>query len=160
MKKLLYLLFFAFGIVSCSTQESKMTAEEYGEEYRLAKVDVNQAISIDDFFADFEQQDSTGEYTVRGKIVEKCTNAGCWVGIDKGNGDYFMVSFKDHFTIPLDTKIGTEAIFHGIARWDSTTVEELRDIARKEGKNQEEINAITSPAYSYGFEADGIVLKK
>lgn len=149
-------------LFSCSQQKQEKEVEkiELGEAYGPVEVDVTKAISIPEFFSDFEQQDSTGTYTVEGKIVEICQSAGCWVGIDKGNGDFFMVRFKDHFTIPLDTKIGTEAYFHGVARWDSTSVEELQNIAKEEGKSTAEIEAITTPEYSFDFTADGIVLKK
>lgn len=152
-------------LFSCSsgTSENAEIAEnkiELGESYGSVEVDTAQAISIHDFFNDFEQQDSTAVYTVEGKIVEICQSAGCWVGIDKGNGDYFMVRFKDHFTIPIDTKMGTEAYFHGVARWDSTSVEQLRFDAQSTGKSKAEIEAITEPEYSFDFIADGIVLKK
>lgn len=161
MKKLLLFVAILSAIVACSTKENEaaQSAVELTS-YGPVKVDTTGALTVDQFFADFEEQDSVGVYTVRGKIVEKCTNAGCWVGIDKGNGDYFMVSFKDHFTIPLDTKIGTEAYFHGVARWEETSVEDLRAAAKEEGKSQSEIDAITEPEYSYGFEADGISLIK
>lgn len=151
-------------LFSCSgTSESKSETEdriELGESYGPVEVDTAKAVSIQEFFNDFEQQDSTAVYTVEGKIVEICQSAGCWVGIDKGNGDYFMVRFKDHFTIPIDTKMGTEAYFHGVARWDSTSVEQLRFDAQSAGKSKAEIEAITEPEYSFDFIADGIVLKK
>lgn len=164
MKKFIFPFVVVALLGACSgtsgNTETTGNKIELGEAYGPVEVDTSQAVTIQEFFSDFEQQDSTGVYTVAGKIVQICQSAGCWVGIDKGNGDYFMVRFKDHFTIPLDTEIGTEAYFHGVARWDSTTVEELRHIAREEGKSNEAIEAITDPEYSFDFIADGIVLKK
>jgi hypothetical protein len=86
--------------------------------------------------------------------------AGCWVNIDKGNGETFMVRFKDHFTIPTDTEIGTEAYFHGIAYWDEVSVEMLQHFAEDAGKSADEIAKITEPQYVMNFEADGIVFVK
>lgn len=164
MKKYIFPLALTILLFSCSgTSETTAETEdkiELGESYGPVEVDIAKAVSIQDFFNDFEQQDSTGVYTVEGKIIEICQSAGCWVGIDKGNGDYFMVRFKDHFTIPIDTKMGTEAYFHGVARWDSTSVEQLRFDAQSAGKSKKEIEAITEPVYSFDFIADGITLKK
>jgi hypothetical protein len=164
MKKIIFPFSLMMLLFSCSgTSEGTSESEnivELGESYGPVEVDTAKSVSLQEFFTDFEQQDSTGVYTVEGKIVEICQSAGCWVGIDKGNGDYFMVRFKDHFTIPIDTKMGTEAYFHGVARWDSTSVEELRFEAQSAGKSKAEIEAITEPSYSFDFIADGIVLKK
>lgn len=164
MKKFIFPFALATLVVSCSgttekTEETENTIE-LGESYGPVEVDVTNALSIEEFFNDFEQQDSTATYTIEGKIIEICAKAGCWVGVDKGNGDYFMVRFKDHFTIPIDTELGTEAYIHGIARWDSTTVEQLRFDAYAAGKSKAEAEAITQPEYSFDFLADGIVLKK
>ncbi len=159
---------FAFTLVAllfaCSgnKEKSEMDQVELGEAYGPVAVDVTKAISIKEFFTDFEQQDSTGTYTIEGKIIEICGNAGCWVGIDKenGDGDYFMVRFKDHFTIPIDTELGKGAFIHGVAKWDSITVKQLQTDSHAAGKTQAEIDAITQPEYSFDFIADGIVLKK
>jgi len=149
-------------LVACG-QNSSSTVE-LGEAYGEVAVDTAQALAVQDFFSDFEQQDSQGTYTVRGRIVEMCQRAGCWVGINKelddSSEEYFVVRFKDHFTIPTDTKKGTTVYFHGTASWDSTSVETLKEIAFQEGKSSFEIEAIDSPEYSFDFEADGIVLSK
>lgn len=71
-----------------------------------------------------------------------------------------MVRFKDHFTIPLDTKMDTDAYMHGVATWDSIPVAQLKEDAKAEGKSQEEIEQITQPQYIFAYVADGIVLKK
>ena len=71
-----------------------------------------------------------------------------------------MVRFKDHFTIPTKTEVGTEAYFHGRAYWDTVSVELLRHFAEDAGKSKEEIEKITEPKFEMGFEADGIALVK
>jgi len=134
-----------------------------GESYGQVKVDTSQAISVAQFFDDFDQQDSTATYTIKGTIVKTCKRAGCWVAIDReleNEKDYFFVQFKDHFTIPTSTKSGTKAFLHGTARWEVNSVEELRQIAKKNGETEQEIAEIVEPQYSFGFEADGIILVK
>lgn len=163
--KIVKKILFSFAIItvlfSCSETEGKDEEKiELGESYGPEEVDIEKAISIEEFFNDFEQKDGPESYTIEGKIVEICSKAGCWVGIDNGHDDYFMVRFKDHFTIPLDTEIDTYAYIHGIATWDSITVKQLRDDAMDAGKSKEEIEAITQPEYSFDFVADGITLKK
>ena len=71
-----------------------------------------------------------------------------------------MVRFKDHFTIPTETEVGTKAIFHGEAFDDEVSVELLQHFAEDAGKSQEEIDAITEPEQSLGFTADGVFLMK
>ena len=71
-----------------------------------------------------------------------------------------MVRFKDHFTIPIDTKIGTVAYMHGTANWDTVSVEMLKHFAEDAGKSKAEIDQITEAKYVLGFEADGIVWQK
>jgi hypothetical protein len=78
----------------------------------------------------FKAEDGDQEFTFEGKITDVCSSAGCWVNIDRGNGETFMVRFKDHFTIPLNTKIGSTAYLHGIAYMDTVAVEDLKNRQR------------------------------
>ena len=69
-----------------------------------------------------------------------------------------MVRFKNHFTIPPSTPVGTEAYIHGVAYWDTVSVKALRHYAEDAGKSVEEINKITQPEFKLNFEGDGIKL--
>lgn len=162
VKKVLFSLLTITLLVACSQKNNEKAEDkiELGEAYGPAKVAIEKAVSVQEFFSDFEQKEGPEEYTIEGKIVEVCTKAGCWVGIDDGNDDYFMVRFKDHFTIPLDTKLNTDAYMHGVATWDSIPVQTLKEEALAEGKAKEEVDQITQPKYIFSFVADGIVLKK
>ncbi len=145
------------GDITEQEQEEKI---ELGESYGPVEVDITEAVSVADMLSDFEGKDGEQEYTFEGTLTEVCSKAGCWVNIDKGDGETFMVRFKDHFTIPIETAVGTEAFLHGVLYWDTVTVDLLQHFADDAGKSEEEINAITEPKYELGFEADGIVLKK
>ena len=163
MKKILFAALSLTMLVACSSAPEAPVVEEkveLGEAYGPAKVDITKAVSVEDFFRDFEMKEGPEQYTIEGTIVDVCQKAGCWVGIDDGNGDYFMVRFKDHFTVPLDTKLNTGAYMHGVATWDSIPVEKLRADAIAEGSTKDEAAQITQAKYIFSFEADGIVLKK
>lgn len=154
MKSIALLFSTALLIMSCST------SEELGKSYGPEKVDVSKAITVEEMLNDFEGKEGRVEYTFEADLNEVCSKAGCWVNIDKGNGETFMVRFKDHFTIPPATAVGTGAYLHGEAYRDTVTVDLLKHFAEDAGKSQEEIDAITEPKFEIGFEADGITLKK
>lgn len=137
-------------------KKEKQEIVEYGE----MKVDPKKAVSVDEMLTCFENNGDNVEFTFKGKITETCSKAGCWVNVDKGNGEVFMVRFKNHFTIPIDTKKGTEAIFHGYAHVDTISVKSLQHFAEDAGKSKDEIAKITSPSVEMGFQADGIKLLK
>lgn len=133
---------------------------ELGESYGPIDVISDKAISVDEMLKLFEGKTEKTEYTFEGELNEVCSKAGCWVNIDKGNGETFMVRFKDHFTIPPNTAIGTIAYFHGMAYWDTVSVNLLQHFAEDAGKSKEEVSKIIEPKYELNFEADGITLKK
>ena len=153
----------ALALVSCNEtakKEVEVEEVEVGESFGPTKVDINKAMSVEEMLADFSTKTKETEYTFEGKITEVCSKAGCWINVDKGNGETFMVRFKDHFTIPTDTKLNSNAYLHGIAYWDTVSVEMLQHFAEDAGKSEEEISKITEAKYELGFEADGITLKK
>ena len=167
MKTKLFIFSSVLFLFACGNGESKEVVEveqeekiELGENYGPVEVDITKAISVEEMISNFEGKEGEHEYTFEGTLTEVCSKAGCWVNIDKGDGETFMVRFKDHFTIPTETAVGTEAFLHGVLYRDTVTVDLLRHFAEDAGKSEKEINAITEPKYELGFEADGIVLKK
>lgn len=161
--KIYYLfLVLSIGLISCegSKKEEDKNPIKLGESFGPVKVDTSKAITVKEMLDKFNSQSEEMEFTFISPIEEVCSKAGCWINVDKGNGETFMVRFKDHFTIPVRTKIGTEAYLHGVAYWDTISVEMLRHFAEDAGKSTEEIEKITEPKFEMGFEADGITLKK
>lgn len=147
--------------IACSAPETKNDdKDKLGKSYGPVKVDVSKAISVEEMLKDMEGKTGKVEYTFEAEISEVCSKAGCWINIDKGNGDTFMVRFKDHFTIPPKTKVGTGAYLHGVAFMDTISVADLQHFAEDAGKSQEEIDMITEPEFELNFTADGITLKK
>ena len=140
-------------------QEESENQEEVKTEFGSKKVDVSKAISTEELLAQFEGKTEM-EATFKAEINEVCSKMGCWINIDKGDGETFMVRFKDHFTIPTDTKVGTVAYLTGTAIQDTIPVDEQRHYLEDANAPQEEIDAITEDKYSMTFIAEGIKLEK
>lgn len=143
---------------SCSSSENSDQKEmiSYGPE----KVNTEKAISVDELLSAMDKEKSEKEFTIEAKIDEVCSKAGCWINIKKPDGKTFMVRFKDHFTIPPKTEVGTNAFLHGKAYWDTIPVDMLQHFAEDAGKSSEEIAKITEPSFELAFEADGITFEK
>jgi hypothetical protein len=159
MKKILITLFSAALLFACGDQKDK-NAIVLGKSYGPVKVDTSEAMTVKEMLETFDNKTAEQEFTFLAPIDEVCSKAGCWINVDKGNGETFMVRFKDHFTIPPKTKIGTQAYLHGIAYMDTISVDLLRHFAEDAGKSKAEIEKITKPEFELGFEADGITLVK
>ena len=163
MKKTVLILAGLVLFASCGPQSEdsqKAEDEQATESYGPVEVNIDEAISVDEMLKAYEGKTGEMEFTFEGKLTEVCSKAGCWVNIDKGNGETFMVRFKDHFTIPTETDINRIAYLHGVAFWDTVSMDMLQHFAEDAGKSEEEIAAITEPKFELGFIADGITLKK
>ncbi len=159
MKKLLLTGCSSLLLMACSQMNSKDKIE-LGKNYGPEKVDTTASLTVTEMVSKFEKNPIETSFTIKTPIVEICQTAGCWVSIDKGNGETIRVRFKDHFTIPTKTKIGTETYIHGIAYMDTVPVELLQHFAEDAGKSEVEIKKITQPKFELCFEADGITLVK
>ena len=157
--KYLAIIMVAGMFASCSSEapvQEEVVEEVKMEVYGPATVDQDQAISVADLLSSQDGKTVAEEYTFEGEIKEVCSKAGCWVTVDKGDGETFMVRFKDHFTIPTDTKPGTKAIFHGEALNDVIPVDMLKHFAEDGGATEEEIAEITEDKFDLNFTADGV----
>ncbi|MEX0275560.1 MAG: DUF4920 domain-containing protein [Flavobacteriaceae bacterium] len=94
------------------------------------------------------------------QVTEVCQSKGCWMKLQLENGDEAMVRFKDYgFFVPKDLT-GKEVIVNGLAYVGEMSVEEQRHYAEDGGKSEEEIAQITAPKRTYGFLADGVLVKQ
>jgi len=55
---------------------------------------------------------------------------------------------------------GKEVIVNGLAFVEEMSVEDQRHYAEDGGKSEDEIAKITKPKKTFGFEADGVLLKE
>jgi hypothetical protein len=151
---IILILLFSTSIAFGQANSSKKLGKSYG----VVKVDTSRSVSVKEVVKGLETKNDRVEFTFQAPLAEICQAAGCWVSIDKGNGETFRVRFKDHFTIPVKTLPGTEAYFHGYAYWDEISVDLQKHFAEDAGRSKEEIEKISAPKKEMCFEADGIVL--
>jgi hypothetical protein len=150
--------FLLIFLVACSTEKEEVKAEMVA--YGPTKVDQSKAISTEEMLSEMKDVSGEKQFTINAEINEVCSKAGCWINVKKPDGSTFMVRFKDHFTIPPKTPIGTKAYLSGIAYWDTIPVDMLQHFAEDAGKSKEDIEKITEAKFELAFEADGIVFEK
>ncbi|MRI02033.1 DUF4920 domain-containing protein [Kriegella sp. EG-1] len=93
-------------------------------------------------------------------VLDVCKVKGCWMKLELDKGEEAMVKFKDYsFFMPLDIK-GKEVVVDGNAFVNNISVEEQKHYAKDSGKQQEEIDRITTPKKTYSFIAEGVLIKK
>jgi len=98
----------------------------------------------------------TGKAT--GKVVAVCQEKGCWMKVEKANGETMMVKFKDYgFFMPKDI-VGKEVVLDGDATVKETSVKQLKHYAEDAGKSKEEISKITTPKKELIFTAKGVLV--
>lgn len=165
MKRLFISLFAVSILASCSnnaTNDKNATPADstatkdsaYGE-----KIDDAGAIPMADLVQKMKSQNELENVKVTGKIAEVCQEMGCWMNVEKGDGTVMMVKMKDHeFFVPKDAA-GKTAIFSGVAKMDTITVEEQRHYAEDAKKSKEEIEKINTAKYELSFEAAGVIIR-
>ncbi len=94
---------------------------------------------------------------IKGKVIEVCQAAGCWLTVQASDGTELFVDTKHKFFFPTDIT-GKTVVLEGKAYRSVQTVEELRHFAEDAGKTEEEIAKITEPKNNYTFLAEGAVL--
>ena len=185
MKKFITLLFAGALLFSCGETEEKeqeMTVDgmevedsepvQVVEGYTHYGVEAVQTDSpLDIFtFATALADGTTENVTLKANLASICAKAGCFVVVTLPDSTDMRVMFKDHFTIPTDTEIGTEAIFTGEAKMDTTSIADLQhyimdemegeDVsAEKKAELQKRHDAVTEPEIEPVFIASGILVK-
>lgn len=186
MKKIITLVVAGAVLFSCG--ETKEAVEEVAQEmeeettestpiqvvegfthYGVEKVNMDHPMDVHTF-ATALAEGNTENCTVKAELASICAKAGCFVIVNLPDSSEMRVMFKDHFTIPTDTEIGTEAIFVGEAKMDTTSIADLQHyiMDEMEGENvseekkaelQKEYDAVTEPEIEPIFIASGILVK-
>lgn len=133
--------------------------------YGHTEIDAEGAATTAEMFTQYE---STGEFNdkVTVSIANVCQKAGCWITFTGQNeGDEIRVVFRDHFTIPIETPAGTEAVLMGSLMSDTISVDLQKhylDDAKEAGQevSQEEYDAITEDKIELSFDCESILVKK
>lgn len=166
MKRILMMTAAVAALASCGNPAEDNTAtdntpetEEIVMSYYGETIDPQGAISIDELYAQMEGKDSL-ETKVRATINQTCTKMGCWMTVNAGEEEEMTVFMKDHaFFVPKEGCDGKDAIFSGVAYFDTLSVEYLRHLADDAGKSIEEQEAITEPIATLAFDANGVIIE-
>jgi hypothetical protein len=95
---------------------------------------------------------------VTGKVVSVCLEKGCWMKVERTDGEAMMVKFKDYgFFMPKNI-VGKEVVLDGDAELKETSVKQLKHYAGDAGKSKEEIEKIKSPKKELIFTAKGVLV--
>lgn len=129
------------------------TGNEFGE-----PVDISTAISLTALEANMGDKTTWEGLTVTGKVTEVCQKKGCWMMLEKEDGETMRVTFKDYGLFMPKDIAGKDVVIRGKAYSDTVTVDVLRHFAEDAGKSQAEIEAITEPEIALAFEADGVII--
>jgi hypothetical protein len=165
MKNLILIVSLFISVIACTEgkKESQKSQSEpvsylsYGE-----KITDENSISKESMAKKFDnlKEGDTIEVKFASSINEVCKEKGCWMKLDLGDKRESMVKFTDYgFFMPLNSD-NKEVIVQGRAFISEISVEELQHLAKDAGKTEEEIASITEPEMSYGFEADGVLMKE
>ena len=140
--------------VTDMAEENAVVMSFYGE-----TITPEGAISIAELMTQMAGKD-TLETKVRATINETCAKMGCWMTVATGENEEMTVFMNDHsFFVPKEGCVGKEAIFSGIAYYDTLSVEYLRHLAEDANKSIEEIEAINEPLATLSFDAMGVIIE-
>lgn len=146
------LLGICFFLGTCANAQKSF--KHYGQ----VQVNEAQAISIEQMIKQFNQNPQSEEFTFYAPIVNVCQSAGCWVNVQKPEGELMRIRFKDHFGIPTKTEAGKVAYFHGLAYYDTISVELQKHFLEDGNAPQSEIDKIVAPKIELNFLADGVLI--
>ena len=187
MKKFIAILFAGALLASCGNEgetsnEGNSTEMETTDSipaplqvvegythYGMEKVNTDSPLDINTF-ATALADGTAGSCTIKAELASICAKAGCFVIVDLPDSTQMRVMFKDHFTIPPKTAIGTEAIFTGKVEMKTTPIKDLQHYIDDEMKGdnvsdekkaelQAKYDAITEPKVEPVFKATGILVK-
>jgi hypothetical protein len=163
MTRLLWIISLVALLTSCKDEQnaetkSKTETSKGAPQYFGEKITELDAIPTDSL------KNMMGTNTelackLQGKIATVCQTKGCWMELKNNDGTAIRVTFKDYaFFMPKDAA-GLTAIVDGVAKVEVTSVADLQEYAKDDGKSKEEIAAITEPLKELVFEAKGVILK-
>lgn len=164
MKSFNILLVVFAMVLSCKGQNTDKNQESpqnilrsFGE-----KIEADDAKNTKKMLADYNamNQNDTLQSKFVAKVKEVCKAKGCWMKLELANGEEAMVKFKDYgFFMPMDIE-GKEVVVNGLAFLEAMSVEDQKHYAEDGGATADELAKIIAPKRSYGFEADGVLLKE
>lgn len=166
MEKILLIFFTSALLLTSCGEKAKMehnpenqVADLGDGAYGLVKITDENTISLDELTSQIINNQSPVKTKSSGKITKVCQHTGCWVTVEMPDGSEMLVEFKDEFSIPKFGMKGKTIYFQGEGIKDTYSIEELKEMAKKDGKSQDEIDQISEPEYDVKFIAEGVLIK-
>lgn len=165
MKKIIYLglatLAFACGQNTNTTApagdsthvEQAAPTQLFGD-----SITADSSVSLDDMKTQMGDKKEMA-VKVTAPVSAVCQKKGCWMELKAADGSTMRVTFKDYgFFVPKDAA-GKMATVLGVAKVEETSVADLKEYAKDDGKSKEEVEAIKEPKKELVFEASGVILQ-
>ncbi len=142
-----------------TTETNKTTAQyaSFGDQ-----ITASESLNAAEMFAAYQEMSGVDSVQVKftGTVSAVCKAKGCWMKVALEEGQEVMVRFKDYgFFVPKDIE-GKEVVLDGLSFVSAMSVEDQQHYAEDAGKSAEEIAAIQTPKKTFGFTADGVLIKQ
>ena len=96
---------------------------------------------------------------VTGTVTEVCKSEGCWLILKNEGGEDLYIDIADKMFHLSSTLEGKKVTVNGKLEKETISVDELKEIAREEGKSAAEISAITTAKDDVSMVANGLVVQ-
>src|SRR5688572_15284538 len=150
-----FLTAIIFLVLSTTLSAQNIAPAEKGTVYG-AGATATGAITVDELEQNLKNNRFEGKIT--GKVTEVCQEKGCWMKVQKQNGEKLMVKFRDYgFFMPKDI-VGKEVVLDGEATVKEVSVKQQKHYAEDAGKSKEEIAKIKTPKRELQFVAKGVLV--
>ena len=164
MRKINLLLVFLMISFACMGQEEPIetVSEPSGYTSFGEQIDANEAMGVQEMSTAYLKMAiaDTVQAKFNAVVTDVCQSKGCWMKLQLEDGKETMVRFKDYgFFVPKNI-VGKEVVVNGSAFVEEMSIKDQKHYAKDAGKSDEEIAKITKTKKTYGFEADGVLLKE
>jgi hypothetical protein len=151
-----FLAAIIFLVLSTTLSAQNIAPAEKGTVYG-AGATATGAITVDELEQNLKNNRFEGKIT--GKVTEVCQEKGCWMKVQKQNGEKLMVKFRDYgFFMPKDI-VGKEVVLDGEATVKEVSVKQQKHYAEDAGKSKDEIAKIKTPKRELQFVAKGVLVQ-
>lgn len=147
--------FFSFILLSLSinAQDKEKVQAAKGVIYGQVGEEKS-AVAVDDLQNKLVDNAYAGQ--IKGRVAEVCKAEGCWIRLQKADGNTMMVRAKDHAFLMPENIVGKTVLVEGNATVKETSEEMRKHYAEDAGKSKEEIAKIKGPEKSVEFAAKGV----
>jgi hypothetical protein len=162
MKKIAASLIILSTLFSCKEKTIEPKQEKVNYAVFGDSISADGAITQAEMLEKYKslKEGDTIEVVFKSKIVAVCQKKGCWMNLALNEKESSFVKFKDYgFFVPLNAA-DKETVVKGKAFVSIESVDELKHYAEDAGKSQAAIDSILKPETTYGFMADGVLIKK